>query len=106
MVIRQPILILDTGLLALSGTAQLIVPALGGLVWNKANSNGAFVGLLSGVCVLIGLKIFGLEASLCGCIGLAVNAALFVIIGKYGSNEPKVREKIVKYKVEYEEEYY
>ena len=35
-----------------------------------------------------------------------MNAALFVIIGKYGSNEPKVREKIVKYKVEYEEEYY
>ena len=106
MVIRQPVLILDTGLLALSGTAQLIVPAVGGLIWNKANSNGAFVGLLSGVCVLIGLKIFGLEASLCGCIGLAVNSLLFIVIGKYGTNEPKVREKIVQYKVEFEEDYF
>lgn len=105
MVTRSTTMILDTGLMAMSGTAQLIVPTIGGLFWKKAGSNGAFFGVLSGVIVLIGLRIAGLEASLSGCIALAVNVFLFILLSACGRPEPKVRERIVQYQVEYEEEF-
>ena len=42
----NPSIIINTGLLALSGTAQLIVPVLGALFWKHSTAAGAFTGCL------------------------------------------------------------
>lgn len=105
MIVKGSSLILDTGLLALSGTAQLIVPTMGALFWKKAKESGAFSGMLTGVLVLLVLRfVAGMEASLSGCIALAANAVIFLIVSQYGKPNIRVREKIVDYKIEFEEE--
>lgn len=103
IITQRSTVILDAGLVAMSGTAQLIIPAIGALFWKRAKASGALAGLLAGVAVLMGLKMIGgLEASLCGCISLAVNAILYIVIGLYGKPEPDVRERIVNYKAEFD----
>lgn len=78
-----PGLLVNVGLVALSGTAQVFVPTAGVLFWKKSTSSGAVVGLLAGVALLclftftpVGVP-FGLHS---GLFSIKVNAALFVIV--------------------------
>lgn len=99
--------ILETGLLALSGTAQLIVPTLGAFFCKKSNENGAFYGLLTGILLLLTLRFpAGMEASFSGCISLIANAVIFSLVSHYGKPNIRIREKIVQYKMDYEERLY
>lgn len=99
----NPSIIINTGLLALSGTAQLIVPVLGALFWKHSTAAGAFTGLICGVATLLLLYlIIHIEASYCGIIGIVINAIFFFTISLTTKSEPKIRARIIEYKTEFE----
>lgn len=98
-------LIIDTGTIALSGTAQVIVPTFGALFWKRSSSKAAIAGLITGLVSLAVLRgPLGLNASFCGVVALAVNATIFLVISYYGKSEPKTREKIFRYKEAYQKD--
>lgn len=79
-----PGLLVSIGLVALSGTAQVMIPTLGALYWKRSNASGAIAGLLAGIAVLCiytfipGLKPpFGLHS---GLLSLIVNLIVFVVV--------------------------
>ena len=95
--------IINVGLVALSGTMQILVPCLGALFWRKSNANGAYYGLLFGVIVtLVMVFVAEIPYGLCGCIGLLVNAAIFVAVSLCAEVSSDTREKIIKYRIEFE----
>ncbi len=82
MLVNFPGLLVQIGMIALSGTAQVFVPTVGALVWKRANSKSAIAGLLSGVSVLVICTfIFKMTAAHSGLIGLMINAMIFISIG-------------------------
>ncbi|MDO4544755.1 MAG: sodium:solute symporter family protein [Bacillota bacterium] len=98
LMIASPAIIISTGLLALSGTMQLLVPTVGALFWKKSNATGAFAGLLGGSLTLTVLHLgFHLESSYCGVIGLAVNAVLFIILCNTTKQSSVTRDKLISY---------
>ncbi len=91
-------LIVETGTVAMGGTAQILIPTLGALFWKRSNSVGACWGLASGVAVLLFLRFqFGWNASYCGVIALLVNGLFFVLISRYSASRAETREKIYNY---------
>jgi solute:Na+ symporter, SSS family len=102
LMLQNPTLLISTGLLAMSGTMQIIVPTLGALYWVKSNARGAFAGIASGIIVLLVLYFgFSLDPSYCGVSGFAVNALVFILVCKASPSDPQVRNKIVKYRHEF-----
>lgn len=95
---------INTGLLALSGTVQLLVPVMGALFWKKSNAKGASAGILGGVILLMILYLgFRLEACYCGVIGLAVNSLIFIFVCCCTKQDPVTRSKIVDYRRQFAE---
>lgn len=79
-----PGLLVTIGLVALSGTAQVIVPTVGALFWKRSSKAGAIAGLLVGIIFLIlftfvdGLNSpFGMHD---GLAALILNIAVFVVV--------------------------
>lgn len=102
LMLQNPALLITTGLVAMSGTMQIIVPVLGGLYWEKSSPRGAFAGLLTGIVLLLILYFgFSLEASYCGVLGLAANIAVFVLVSLFTPGVPEVRSRIVTYRHQY-----
>jgi SSS family solute:Na+ symporter len=88
-----PGLLVTIGLVALSGTAQVIVPTAGALFWRKANAQGAIAGLLSGIAVLVGITFvpgftapFGMHS---GLAALIVNIVVFLVVCSVTPNRDK-----------------
>lgn len=52
LTVHIPGLLIQIGLIALSGTAQLIVPTAGALFWKRSTAKGAIAGLLGGILCL------------------------------------------------------
>jgi SSS family solute:Na+ symporter len=84
MSIFIPGLLVTIGLVALSGTAQVIVPTVGALAWKKSTTAGAIAGLLVGIGVLClitfvpGVKApWGLHS---GLFALILNTIAFVVV--------------------------
>ncbi|MCL1981627.1 MAG: sodium:solute symporter family protein, partial [Clostridiales bacterium] len=77
---NTPNMLVFSGLLALSGTAQLIVPAAGALFWRKSNAVAAFWGLASGLASLVLLFFFFGDKLFVypGLLALLINTAVFV----------------------------
>lgn len=99
LMVTNPAIIISTGLIALSGTAQLLVPTLGALFWKRSNSAGAIAGLIAGTSMLLILYIvFNLESSYCGVIGLATNTLIFIATCIFTKQNPETREAIVNYR--------
>lgn len=95
-------LIIDTGTLAMSGTAQIVVPTVGALFWKHSNHQGALAGLTGGLLVLGLLRgLLRWSASYCGAIALLTNVLLFIIVGLKVKGNPITREKIYSYREEY-----
>jgi SSS family solute:Na+ symporter len=95
-------LIVETGTIALSGTAQIIVPTVGALFYRKANKNAASAGLIGGLTTLTLLRIFaGWSSSYCGIVALAVNCVLFFFGSRIMESNAISREKIFKYREAY-----
>jgi SSS family solute:Na+ symporter len=96
-------IIVQTGTMALGGTAQLAVPTLGALFWKRSNSKGAVAGLLAGEGVLLLAPIFpSLDANYFAVAGLICNALIFLIAGNLLKTNPETRSKIVNYRRAYD----
>lgn len=80
---ESPSSIVLTGYLALSGMAQLVVPVLGALLWEKSNAIGAISGLLTGVSFTLFFSIWKIVEFPVhpGLIALILNAIVFILCG-------------------------
>lgn len=84
MSIFIPGLLVTIGLVALSGTAQVIVPTAGALFWKRSNAPGAIAGLLTGIILLCLFTFvpainppFGMHG---GLFSLIANAVVFIVV--------------------------
>lgn len=98
---NSPASIVLTGLTALTGMAQLVVPVLGALVWKRSNSSGAIAGLLTGVLFTLIFSFWKpVEFSVPpGLIGLILNTIVFILCGIFFSHTPNTMNKITLYKI-------
>ena len=98
-------MLVHTGLIALAGATQLIVPTAGALFWTRSTAHGAMAGLLAGETILIALALFtNLDGSLAGCIGLTVNAALFILCSLCSKPSAEAKNRIAAMKCRFEED--
>jgi SSS family solute:Na+ symporter len=96
LLLQSPGLIIQTGTIGMSGTAQLIVPTLGALFWKRSNPSAAAVGLLVGVLVLSILLITtDLAVTFIAIIALISNAMIFVPFSAMIPTNIKTRERII-----------
>jgi len=78
-----PGLLVTIGLVALAGTAQVMVPTLGALFWKKSNAAGAIAGLLVGIIFLCLNTFAGVPAPFGfhgGLFSVILNAIVFIIV--------------------------
>lgn len=94
--------IFDMAIIALGGTAQMIVPVLGALFWRQSTGRGALAGLLSGIGVFFLLIAFsGLEGSFCAVLGLLANGIVFLLFAFLQTERGQTGEKIETYKAQF-----
>ena len=106
LLIQSPDLIVQTGLIALSGTAQVSVPAIGALFWRRSNAIGAVFGLVTGISILIFLTfVMQINASYAGALGLMVNFIVFLTLSLFLKENTYSSQKISKLKKDYENKY-
>jgi len=87
--------IFNMAVIANGGTAQLIVPLLGALFWDRSSSKGAVSGILSGLCLFILLALTsGFDISICAAVGLITNFLVFIIVSIISKPNEKTSEKI------------
>ena len=101
MLIKSPGLLVNIGLIALSGTAQIFVPVIGALFWKKSTSKGAILGILIGILTLaISIVLFNENKVIySGLFALLINAIVFVAVSFVDRNN-----SIEKANLEYEKE--
>jgi len=93
-----PDMLVLSGLLALSGTAQLIVPAAGALFWKQSNAVAAFCGLISGIIALF-ISFFFFAGNFPvypGFLALGINAAVFIALSLFLPADLATRRRIQK----------
>lgn len=86
MTLYIPGLLLNIGLVALAGLAQVIVPTVGALFWKRASVAGATAGLIVGVTVLVLFTVlpeivpgvFAVGGA--GLLALLLNIVVFVVV--------------------------
>ena len=99
LLINSPVVIVDTGTIAKSGTAQVIVPVIGAFFWEKSNPKAAIWAIVSGLLVLALLRFgVGLPSSYCGLLSLLVNGSLFFLLSSRMKTNSHSYEKIHLYK--------
>ncbi|WP_051280306.1 sodium:solute symporter family protein [Anaerovorax odorimutans] len=105
LLLQSSELIINTGTIAMGGTAQVFVPVIGALFWKKSNAGAAFSGVLTGVLFLIALAIFtDLNIGYCAVTALICNAVIFIVGSLTFPNDHKVRVKILEYMNTYNKE--
>ncbi len=91
--------IFDLAVIAMGGTAQLIVPLLGAFFWNRSTAGAAVIGLSMGELVFLAAAFHGAwDASICAVMGLLVNAAVFMIMSLVDRPRTIVYQKIETYR--------
>ena len=105
LLIRNPVMIIHTGTIGLGGTAQIFVPVIGALFWNRSNGKAATLGVAAGVFVMsLASVMTDLNVSYCAVIALIINSAIFIAGSLILKTDMKTREKIVNYRIRYENE--
>ncbi|MEL7571031.1 MAG: sodium:solute symporter family protein [Eubacteriaceae bacterium] len=103
LLLGSPVMIIYTGTIGMSGTAQIFVPVVGALFWNRSNGKAAALGLTMGILVLTVTAVTtDMNISYCAVIALFVNSLIFIIGSLTFKTDMSTREKIVKYENEYE----
>ena len=95
MALYIPGLLVNIGLVALAGTAQVIVPTVGAFFWKRSTVAGAISGLLVGITLLViftfvpgtipGFFAFGGG----GLLSLISNVVVFVVVSSVTKPRPK-----------------
>lgn len=88
--------IVDTGILSLSVTAQIIVPLTGALFWAGSRAEGAAAGMLAGILTVL-LPFFMERLSFPlhpGMAGLLVNAAVFFLVSLLLGKSPETASAV------------
>lgn len=95
MALYVPGLLVSIGLVALAGTAQVIVPTIGAFVWKRSTVAGAISGLLVGIILLVtftfvpgtipGVFAFGGG----GLLALICNIIVFIVVSSFTKARPK-----------------
>ncbi|MDO4552032.1 MAG: sodium:solute symporter family protein [Bacillota bacterium] len=99
LLLQSPTLILETGTMGMAGTAQIFVPTVGALFWKRSNARAALAGLLTGVGSLVGLAaLMEMGGTYAGCLALAANAAVFILLSLGLPTDMQTRERILTYK--------
>ncbi|MGI6731512.1 MAG: sodium:solute symporter family protein [Anaerovoracaceae bacterium] len=107
LLLKSPVLIVNTGIIAMGGTAQIFIPTLGGLFWKKSNPKAAIFGLIVGLGTLTILVVFArVNAAYVGVISLAINGLVFVVGSQKMKSNIKTREKIISYQEAYNNRFY
>jgi SSS family solute:Na+ symporter len=88
-----PGLLVQIGLVALAGTAQIFIPTAGALFWKKSNTTGAIAGVLCGVGALclftfVPGALPSIFAGGGGLISLLINLIVFVIVSLVAKPRP------------------
>jgi SSS family solute:Na+ symporter len=79
LLLNNPPMIIYTGTIGMSGTAQIFVPVVGARFWNRSNGRAAACGVSAGILTLTGIALSTeLNISYCAVIALLVNAAVFI----------------------------
>jgi SSS family solute:Na+ symporter len=100
-----PGLIIQLGLIALSGTAQLIVPTIGALTWKRSNGYGALTGLFTGLALLFSLfYLYDMAISYAALIAVFGNALAFIAVSLLLPKQANTKNKIAGLKELYQEE--
>lgn len=103
LLLNNPVMIIYTGTIGMSGTAQIFVPAAGALFWNRSNGKAAACGVAAGIAALIATAAAtDWIISYCAVIALTVNSIVFIGGSLTLNTDMKAREKIVRYKDQYE----
>jgi SSS family solute:Na+ symporter len=104
-------LLVTVGLVALAGTAQVMVPTLGALFWKRSTTTGAIAGLIVGITLVIcwslpfipmtppGIFAFGGG----GLLALLINLTVFIVVSLF--TEPRSEELIKEINDQYVEYY-
>lgn len=102
IMIYGPMHIIEIGMIAMGGVAQIFVPTVGILVWRKANGKAAFYGLAVGeIIVCIALVVSRENMVYVAVIALFVNALIFLILSGILSKDELSYNKISFYKNEF-----
>lgn len=105
LLLNNPVMIIYTGTIGMSGTAQIFVPVVGALFWNRSNGKAAACGVAAGILVLTAVAVTtDLNISYCAVIALLVNSIIFISGSLTLETDMKTREKIVRYKDQYEKD--
>ena len=102
LVILVPQNVFDLAVIALGGTAHLIVPVLGALYWKESTATGAVTGLVAGESLYMFFIFFSTgDASMSAVISLVVNCFCFISASLTDKSRIRTRNKILAYKREY-----
>lgn len=102
----MPGLMIQLGLVALSGTAQIFVPTIGALFWEKSNSKGAISGILVGLVVLIIVSFtMNINVGIAGFAALSSNALVFLIVSALIPTNDQIKKRISDLKSKYVESF-
>jgi SSS family solute:Na+ symporter len=108
MCLFVPGLLVQIGLVALAGTAQIFIPTAGVLFWRRSNTAGATAGILCGIAALclftfVPATLPGLFAGAGGLLALIINLVVFVVVSLVA--KPRPEGLLEKLQVRYDEFY-
>lgn len=102
VLLENPSIIMETGVLSFGGLIQIIVATMGALFWKKSNAKAAMIGLLTGVLMVLFLSIIlGMNPGYASVIGLLINSAIFIFLSLVLKSKKTVEDKIVFYREAY-----
>lgn len=102
LIIIMPNSIFDLVVLALGGSTQLIVPAIGALFWKRSTARAAITGLIAGEAFFLVTVVTQVaDDSICALFSLGINVLLFVTVALADKPRFTVYKKIETYKKDY-----
>lgn len=98
-----PHTIFDTALFGCTGTAQLFIPVVGALAWDRSSPRGAAGGIVTGLSsFFIMMALSSAEVSVCAVVSLLINAIVFVTWSCVEPAGKETADKIRAYRREFD----
>ena len=102
LIIVVPGSVLDLGIIAMGGMAQLFIPVAGALFWKRSTARAAVGGIITGEAIfLVSMMLSGGDGSLCAMAGMTANLFIFITVAVVDKPRITVYKKIETYRKEY-----